>query len=82
MEKNRIEVKSVKLQLGRKEVELTIDEAKKLKAALDDMFTSKVVREFYHGWYYYPTYTYTKENPQITYTTSDNTSCSVAISCQ
>jgi len=51
-----IEVKSIKLQLGRKEVELTVEEAKKLKSALDGFLGKEIVREC-GGWWWYP-YTY------------------------
>ena len=41
-------IKELKLQLGEKEVVLTIDEAKKLKEALDELFGKEVVKEVYY----------------------------------
>jgi hypothetical protein len=55
-------IKELKLQLGEIEVVLTIDDAKKLKNALDELFGKEVVREvYYHDqppfWqWWYPTW--------------------------
>ena len=52
-------IKEVKLQLGEKEVSLTIEEAKKLKEALDELFGKQLidVRPYYPYWYWQPTFT-------------------------
>lgn len=51
-------IKKVVLQLGRKEVELTLEEAKKLKESLDEMFGKDVIRYVHDGWYWgWPCYT-------------------------
>ena len=59
-------IKELKLQLGEKEVSLTIEEAKKLKAALDELFGKEVVKEIHHHdyWQWWPNW------PQVTYLTS------------
>ena len=60
---NKVEIKELTLQLGKKEVVLTVDEARKLKKALEDIFGRDIIREIkeehhYHdnyprwGWYY------------------------------
>jgi len=56
-------IKELKLQLGeKKEVVLTVDEAKKLKEALDELFGKEVVKEVsipypYPVWqWWYPLY--------------------------
>ena len=41
-------IKELKLQLDEKEVVLTMEEAKKLKEALDELFGEKVVKEVYY----------------------------------
>jgi len=41
-------IKELKLQLGEKEVSLTMDEAKKLREALDELFGKEVVKEVYY----------------------------------
>lgn len=50
-------VKSITLLLGKKEIELTPEECKELKAALDDLYPSpeKIVKEVHHhDWWNYP----------------------------
>lgn len=55
-------IKSVKLQLGKKEVELTLEEVKKLRDDLDvilgpsPVFWPTVVKEIQYVPYYQPTY--------------------------
>lgn len=72
-------IKKLVLQLGDKEVELTLDEAKKLHEALNEMFEQKVVTvERHHYGYpwrwtpywYSDTYTVTPTITPITPTTS------------
>lgn len=83
MDKDAVEITTVKLQLGKREIELTITQAKKLKAALDEMFGKEIVREIHHGWWYWPTtYTYsTAKTPEISWTVeaqSGSDSCNAA----
>jgi hypothetical protein len=41
-------IKELKLQLGKKEVALTMEQAKKLKEALDELFGKEVIKEVHH----------------------------------
>lgn len=60
------EIKRIVLNLGGKEVSLTIEQAKKLKEILSEMFGKDVVKEIYHHdhyphWYWHwsaPAFTY------------------------
>lgn len=59
-------IKELKFQLGEKEVVLSMDEARKLKNALDELFGMEVVKEapspyFVYPWWQwmYPTITWT-----------------------
>ena len=45
-------IKKIVLNLGKKQVELTPGQAKKLKEALDEMFGEKVVKEIHHHDYW------------------------------
>lgn len=50
-------IKAVRLKLGRKEVELTVEEAKKLKEALDNLFGRRVIEYVPYDpypWYWRP----------------------------
>ena len=49
---NKTEIKKIVLQLGKKEVELTVEECKKLKEVLSEMFGKDVVKEIHHHDYY------------------------------
>lgn len=58
MEKN-VEITEIKILLGKKEITLSVADARKLKKALEDMFGEKVVREViredhHHHHDYYP----------------------------
>ena len=47
------EIKKVTIQIGSKEIELTVEEAKELRAALGELFQKEVVKEVihdYHPW--------------------------------
>ncbi len=44
-------IKKVVLQLGRKEVELTLEEAKKLYEGLSELFETKTVERFHYPWW-------------------------------
>ena len=48
------EIKKIVLQLGEKEVTLTVAQCKKLKELLGEMFGKEVIREVYHdnNWYW------------------------------
>lgn len=53
-----VEVKGLTIQVGAREIELTVAEAKKLKDALNDLFGKEIVREVvvekrvYPNWYW------------------------------
>lgn len=57
MEKE-IKVESLKISIGKKEIELNIEDAKKLKKALEDIFGKEVVHEHHDHWYYRYNYPY------------------------
>ena len=40
---NNIEIKSVKINIGKRDIELSIEECKKLKDALDELFVKEIV---------------------------------------
>lgn len=49
------EVKKIVLQLGKREIELTVAEAKELFKGLDELFGEKTVEHHYHRpWYWKP----------------------------
>lgn len=51
----QVEVKALILSIGKREVALTIEEAKKLHEALNAIFGEKLVRhEHHHDRWYYP----------------------------
>jgi hypothetical protein len=65
-------IKEIKLQLGEKEVSLTVEQAKKLKEALDEMFGKEIIKEVHRrDWwvypYYYPWWTTTSYYPTKTF---------------
>lgn len=72
---NKTEIKKIVLQLGIKEVELTVEECKKLKEVLSEMFGKDVVKKIHHHdyykWYWQQPITYftnkTAPNPNIVY---------------
>ena len=74
-------IKSIKLNLKGKEVNLTIDQARALKSALDELFGKEVIKEIHHDntwcWRCYePLVTYTNNPcPEYIYTSSDGTLC-------
>ena len=75
-------IKELKLQLGKKEVVLTVEEAKKLKEALDELFGKEVVKEVpvpypypYPVWqWWYPNWTFSTVDGVYRIT---NTACTV-----
>lgn len=58
------EIKKIVLQLGKREIELTVDEAKQLFKSLETIFGEKVVREEHH--YHRPYWYWHLNTPQWT----------------
>ena len=54
----KVEIKELKLQLGKKEVVLTVEEARKLKKALEDIFGRDIIREVKEEHHYHDHYPY------------------------
>ena len=77
-------IKKIVLDLGKKQVELTPEQAKKLKAALDEMFGERVVREVYPNdyWRWYPYWSYDKvdRTPTVTWGCQTTNGCSASYS--
>jgi hypothetical protein len=77
MKNKSVEITKIKLQLGQKEIELTVEQAKKLKASLDELFGKEVIKEVHHDrwnwryrWPYWYDYTYTTtaaDMPRVEY---------------
>ena len=65
-----VTIQSIKIIMGKKEVELSIEEAKKLKKALEEIFGEKVITKtehiHHHDYYrwFQPYYGYTYESPK------------------
>ena len=63
---NKAEIKEIVLTIGKREIRLTPEECKKLKATLEEIFGKEIVQvekhvhhDHYHDrWYYYPSYVY------------------------
>jgi hypothetical protein len=53
---NKVEIKTVNIQVGKKELALTVEECKKLKGLLDELFGKEVVKEVIHHNYPYRWY--------------------------
>jgi len=60
---NKVQIKSVEIEVGKKKFHLTVEEAKKLKSVLDELFGKEIIREVKeihhhdghsHPWYWYP----------------------------
>ena len=70
---SKTEIKKVVLQLGEKEITLTVEQCKKLKDLLSDMFGREIVKEIHqdNSWHWYRPYYYTSTtslaNPNITF---------------
>ena len=70
-----VEVTSIKIKMGKKEVDISIAEAHKLKEALDKLFgetITKVVREEHHHHHdrdYYPRIWWTNPTPHYRWNT-------------
>lgn len=56
MADKQIEVKQVVLQIGKKEINLSVDEAKELRRVLDELLSNQ--QTVYPMWYWYPQVTY------------------------
>lgn len=72
MEK-KIEVTTLKISIGNRELELSVEDAKKLHAALSELFSTKVKHEHHYDGWRWP---YT--SPVITYTAGTATGTVVA----
>lgn len=60
-----IQVKSIKVVIGKKEIELSIDEGKLLHSELGKIFKVEVVEHHHHhhnNWNNYPWITYSSDN--------------------
>ncbi len=62
---NKVKIKSVEIEVGEKKFNLTVEEAKKLKNVLDELFGKEIIKEVKeihhhdghsHPWYWYPPY--------------------------
>lgn len=51
MDNTKVEIKTLKIKMGKKEVEITVDEARKLHEVLAQLFGDKVVKEVHHDHY-------------------------------
>jgi len=66
-------IASLKLKLGKREVTLSLEEAKSLKESLDELFGKEVIREYHNGWWYWQqplTYTLKSTEPYCATTTT------------
>ena len=52
--KMKIQIDGIKLTVGKKKLEITIDEAKELHRALNDLFKVEVVHHYNNHWWYHP----------------------------
>ena len=54
----KVEIKNIEFKVGKKQLNLTVEEAKKLKAILDELFGKEKIKEVkeihYHDTPYYP----------------------------
>lgn len=78
---DKVEVKKIVLNISGKEVSLTVEQAKKLKGMLEEIF-GKVVEEHHHHYdrWYYPTYPIVQPQPLSPYywsATSQSINCSL-----
>lgn len=67
----KTEIKKIVLQLGKKDIELTVEECKKLKDLLSELFgrdvVKEVVKEIHHGYPYRWYWNYPQWNGDIVY---------------
>ena len=52
MKEQEIKISEITISIGRKEIHLTPDEAKRLHEALSEMFKEKVIHEHHYDWWY------------------------------
>lgn len=52
--KDEIRIDTINITLGKKEINLTLEQAKKLKSLLEDLFGKEVIKEIRHDWYWSP----------------------------
>jgi hypothetical protein len=64
-----MKIKKVILQIGDKEISVTVEEAKELMELLNKTFSNEKMKIEYVPYYPYP---YVYPNPQITWTTCDS----------
>lgn len=67
MEKE-IKIDSIKINIGKKELNLSVEDAKKLKVVLEDLFGKEIVHQHHDHWWYRNQYL--SNNPQWTYATT------------
>ena len=57
-ESEEVKINNIVLNVGKKEIVLSVDQAKKLKGLLEDLFGKEVIKEVKHehhyDWYYKP----------------------------
>jgi len=81
---DKAEIKKIVLDLGGKEVNLSLDQAKKVSEILGEMFGKKEIATYpiyvekYKPYWTYPSYNWCDNNVQCSYTTTD---ASMKISC-
>lgn len=60
MTEKEMAVSEIVLKIGQREIKLSVEEAKKLKSALEGLFGKEVIKEVKHehhyDWYYQPHY--------------------------
>ena len=74
----KAEIKKMVLNIGGKDIELTLEQAKKLHQGLDERFGEKQSNHYWYPyWRYEPGYTWCDSNnyTQVTYTADTQTLC-------
>jgi len=71
-------IKKIVLDLGKNQVELTPEQCRKLKDALDEMFGKEIVKEIHHwdNWQWYPTWPYQTTSSRVVW--SSDSGCQVS----
>ena len=81
VDKKDVRIDKMVLNIEGEKISLTMEQAKKLKSLLDELFGKEVVREviekhhYHNGWYYRPYGWYDAElppPPQVTYCSDTN----------
>ena len=72
--KEDVKINNIVLNIGKKEISLTVEQAKKLKSMLNDLFGKEIIKEVKHehhyDWWYKPYFVqqnYPKWNDNIVY---------------